>query len=185
MRRIASLLTGLALSNQHTAVLFVVPLGARALSIAAPSLKKRPREVVVLGLYGLTGLSPYAYLPLATPKARWLGPRPTLWGFMHHFLRRDYGTLRLYSGRVGSGESLMERIEAWYTSVSYVQGPYLMLYRPGSDGWPACSCTPPLPDMCDDASSQGGGKKSAQAQDGARSRSIINRGAPRRGPSEV
>ena len=168
--RIASLLTGLALSNQHTAILFVVPLGARALSIAAPTLKKRPREVIILGLYGLLGLSPYAYLPLSKPKQGGWGHVRSIKGFMHHFLRRDYGTLRLYSGRVGSGESLMERVEAWYTSVSFVQGPLpyalpvlalfgacLLLYVP-----------PPQQELCDDASSQGGGKRSAKARRRAR-----------------
>ena len=167
--RIASLLTGLALSNQHTAILFIVPLGARALSIATPQLKKRPREVIVLGLYGLTGLSPYAYLPLSKPKQGGWGHVRTLRGFMHHFLRRDYGTLRLYSGRVGSGESLMERIQAWYTSISYVQGPLpyalpvlallgslLLLYLP-----------PPQQQIADDVSSQGG-RKSAKARRRAR-----------------
>ena len=167
--RIASLLTGLALSNQHTAVLFVVPLGARALSIAAPTLKKRPREVVVLGLYGLAGLSPYAYLPLSKPKQGGWGHVRSLRGFMHHFLRRDYGTLRLYSGRVGSGEGLDERIWAWYTSVSMVQGPgpYVL---PVLALLGVCLLLGlPLPEQqfADDASSQGG-RKSAKARRRAR-----------------
>ena len=78
--------------------------------------------------------------------------------------------MRLYSGRVGSGEGLDERIWAWYASVSFVQGPLpyalpvlallgacLLLYLPQ-----------PQQELCDDASSQGGGKKSAKARRRAR-----------------
>ena len=147
-----------------------MPLGARALSIASVQLRKRPRELIILGVYGLVGLSPYAYLPLATPKQGGWGHVRTVRGFIHHFLRRDYGTLRLYSGRVGSGESLTERIEAWYTSISMVQGPF-MYALPALALIGACLLLyvpPPLPELCDDASSQGGGKRSAKARRRAR-----------------
>ena len=86
----------------------------------------------------LTGLSPYAYLPLATPKGGWGHVQSAEASCI--IFKKDYGTLRLYSGRVGSGESLEERIWAWYTSVSLSRAlPYAL---PVLALWvPVYSCT--------------------------------------------
>lgn len=152
----AALLTGLALSNQHTAVLFAVPLAGRAFMIAAPYLRKKPKEVFILGLWGLLGLSPYVYLPLTTAKQGSWGHVRSLRGFVHHFLRRDYGTLRLYSGRVGSGESVYERMWAWYVNVATIQGPaphLLPLLALGGVVLLTCLQPPQQPQCNDDASS--------------------------------
>lgn len=49
---------------------------------------------------GLLGLTPYAYLPMASPRAlhgSW-GEVDSLRGFLVHVLRQEYGTFRLFSG---------------------------------------------------------------------------------------
>ena len=128
--RIASLLTGLALSNQHTAVLFVVPLGARVIN-SSPITKKETAEVVVLGLYGLTGLSPYAYLPLATPKAGGWGHVRTLGVLCITFCAGTTGRC----GCIGTGRV---RESLWSASRRgirlFLSRAALMRCRAGSDG---------------------------------------------------
>lgn len=129
-----ALISGLALSNQHTAVLYVAPLSAWVmfqLLIGRCRIHTRPwprRATKTLALAGLflVGLSPYAYLPIAARHA----PRPGSWGdvatwdgFWHHLRRGDYGSLRLYSGRTGGGgQGLVERLWRWGTNFTSVQG---------------------------------------------------------------
>ena len=81
--------------------------------------------MVNLGLWGLLGLSPYAYLPLAA----YFNPTPGGWGHVtsaaglwHHLRRGDYGSLRLYSGGSGS-EGTRERIARWFDDWAERQAP--------------------------------------------------------------
>ena len=130
-----ALVSGLALSNQHTAVLFVAPLSlwvmvqlvtSRCRFHAAHAWRRLALEMVVLAGLFMLGLTPYAYLPLAAIHA----PRPGSWGdvttsrgLWHHLRRGDYGSLRLYSGNAGGGgQGLMERLKIWLWDISLVQG---------------------------------------------------------------
>lgn len=115
--RWGALCCGLALSNQHTSILFVVPLVIWMLIL----LGNRPLELARLGALFLIGLLPYAYLPLSAtnnPKPGSWGNVSTLRGFMHHLMRRDYGTLRLYSGKTDAAESLGNRLTAYLTNLT-------------------------------------------------------------------
>lgn len=143
--------SGLALSNQHTAVLYVVPLAAWVMLQLVTSRchrsnalqRQRPQqdqhqhpwrrlfwETMILVAFFLLGLVPYAFLPLAAKHF----PRPGSWGnvatwggFLHHLLRGDYGSLRLYSGNAGSGgggggQDCFNRLWSWLRDLSFVQG---------------------------------------------------------------
>lgn len=110
--RKGAVICGLALSNQHTAILFVVPMVAWMLTLVEPS------EIWRLASLFLIGLAPYAYLPLHISKPGEWGDVSTFQGFVHHFLRRDYGTLRLYSGKASSSEDLVQRLAAYAGDVA-------------------------------------------------------------------
>lgn len=138
-----ALVSGLALSNQHTAVLYVAPLAGWVMLQLVTSHCRRSdaaqshltpwrgilRETVVLAAFFFLGLSPYAFLPLAAIRA----PKPGSWGnvatwrgLLHHLRRGDYGSLRLYSGKVGGGgdggQDFLERLWTWLSDLSSVQG---------------------------------------------------------------
>ncbi|KAJ8599309.1 hypothetical protein CTAYLR_005324 [Chrysophaeum taylorii] len=128
--RRGALWCGLALTNQHTAILFVVPMVVWMLVVLRDELRRRPQELVLLGTLVALGLAPYAYLPLRAA----LHPRPGSWGdvtsirgFFHHLLRKDYGTLRLYSGSAGASEGLGPRLRAYGRDVAYRQSSIRML----------------------------------------------------------
>ena len=105
-RRIGVFCCALALTNQHTAVLFVAPLAAIVL---AHSLPTTGLEWFKLFLIGLLGLSPYAYLPFAVGKPGSWGNAATLDGFLTHIMRSEYGTFSL-SPMKGQSEGMVERI---------------------------------------------------------------------------
>ncbi|CAM9235874.1 unnamed protein product [Ectocarpus sp. 13 AM-2016] len=125
-----ALVSGLALSNQHTAVLYVAPLAAWVMfqlvtsrcrqyhtthqqrqQQGHPQQKRQlhpwrrlSSETFLLAAVFLLGLAPYAFLPLAAKRAPKRGSwgNVTTWrGFLHHIRRGDYGSLRLYSGKTG------------------------------------------------------------------------------------
>lgn len=136
-----ALVSGLALSNQHTAVLFVVPLAAwvvfqlftsRSRLHSADTTgpwRRLALDMAVLALAFLLGLAPYAYLPLAAqraPKRGSWGDVATWSGLWHHLRRGDYGSLKLYSGGAGGDngdyQDLVNRLQKWFRDVSSVQG---------------------------------------------------------------
>eukprot|EP00752_Nemacystus_decipiens_P006962 g6246.t2 len=163
-----ALVSGLALSNQHTAVLYVAPLAgwvmlqlvtSRCRQFNAAQSSRAPwrglfRDTVLLAGSFFLGLTPYAFLPLAAnlaPKPGSWGNVATLWGLLHHVRRGDYGSLRLYSGKVRSGgdgsQDCLERLRIWFSDLSSAQGLggvvpalatlgllYLLLFAPRKEG---------------------------------------------------
>lgn len=130
-----ALLSGLCLSNQHTSVLYVAPLAGWVMAQLATSRcrfhpahpwRRLARETSVLAALFVTGLMPYAYLPLAGK----YGPKPGSWGdvatwsgLLHHVRRGDYGTLKLYSGRAeGDAQGFLNRVQMWLSNLSWTQG---------------------------------------------------------------
>jgi hypothetical protein len=123
---------GLALTNQHTIVLYEAPLMLWMAWLLRHHLATN--TLVVLGkLAGafFAGLTPYLYLPLSAilyPESKgpsW-GNVDTWSGFLHHFLRKDYGTLQLYSGSSGkNAEGFQVRTHAYIKDVTYTQGLYI------------------------------------------------------------
>lgn len=96
--RQGAFLCGLALCNQHTIVLFEIPIIAFVLWTKRRSLDGR--ELLSLSSAFLVGLLPYAYMPLTmvwNPQPGSWGDVTTLRGFFHHVRRGDYGTFRLFS----------------------------------------------------------------------------------------
>lgn len=130
-----ALVSGLSLSNQHTSVLYVVPLaGWVMVQLATSRCRFHPTrpwrrlavETSILAALFVVGLMPYTYLPLAGI----YGPKPGSWGdvatwsgLLHHLRRGDYGTLRLYSGRAeGGGQGFLDRVLMWFSNLSSAQG---------------------------------------------------------------
>jgi hypothetical protein len=94
------LLAGLGLSN-HLTIVLVAPLGLWAAVREAREAKDSPRRVIAVlaGIGGLVlGLTPYVQLVISARHAGWTwGGTGTASGAWHHFLRSEYGTLRLQS----------------------------------------------------------------------------------------
>jgi hypothetical protein len=144
---VGAFVCGLALCNQHTIILYEVPLILWMLFLNRFMLMKQPMRLIKLGVLFLLGLTPYLYMPvIATVK-----PEPGSWGhvttfsgFLHHFLRKDYGTFQLFSGNGGKPtESMLERNIAYAHDFWQEQGLMvsvvlvvagLLLYRAESNG---------------------------------------------------
>jgi len=103
---------GLSLTNQHTSIFFILPIVLWVLFVGRRFLLpyRIPHLIVCFGL----GLIPYLYLFVAArnaPPGSW-GDTSNWEGFVHHFLRREYGTFRLYSGDDGTSNQLA--LALWY-----------------------------------------------------------------------
>ena len=86
-------------------------------------------------------------------------------GFLHHFLRKDYGTFQLFSGNSGQQTAgLLARTIAYLSDVLRVQGMWVVL--PLSMGGICCLLTPLL-------SRRGGGRKSTSQAQSTRRRSAV------------
>jgi hypothetical protein len=114
---------GLALTNQHTAVFFVVPfalwtlLASTSSSLPGAGSLLRLHRLVLLGTCGLLGLSPYLYLVVqGGPEAAWgsWGDQRTVRGFFTHLLRREYGTFRLANAPATSHAEFLFRLQLYF-----------------------------------------------------------------------
>jgi len=126
---IGSFCCGLALCNQHTAVLFEIPLivwilgtlVARGGHTLLPLLRRLTSAFVM-------GLTPYLYLPVQSvyfPKQTDWGDSSTLGGFFRHFRRADYGSFQLYSGDTGTGNAgMLGRTALYLRDVRDAQASY-------------------------------------------------------------
>ncbi|CAM9699721.1 unnamed protein product [Choristocarpus tenellus] len=129
-----ALTCGLALSNQHTAVLCILPLAlwvAWQLSVCRCRHHPKPWRTLTVDLSCLTisffmGITPYAYLPLAahiSPQSGSWGDVTNWSGLLHHIRRGDYGSFRLYSGSLAEGQHLLlRRLTLWGVNLSARQG---------------------------------------------------------------
>ena len=126
--KLGALVCGLALCNQHTIVLYEVPLIMYMAFLLRPRLIAKPVNTCLwLGGAFFLGLSPYFYLYIAgmSPKHGSWGHLSTISGFVHHFLRRDYGTFKLFSGEQGrNAEGFSARNKAYFEDATNVQGLY-------------------------------------------------------------
>lgn len=121
---------GLALCNQHTIVLYVVPLVLWMLFLQRHTFLEKPSLLVWHGVMFLAGFGFYIYLPAAAvlnPTAGSWGDVSSVSGFMHHFLRKDYGTFQLFSGSGGkTSEGFSERTMAYLEDATITQGLYII-----------------------------------------------------------
>ena len=122
---IGAFICGLALCNQHTIVLFEVPLILWMLFLLRNHILHDYSVLIKLSVSFLFGILPYAYLPIAAliaPKPGSWGQVDTFNGFLHHVLRRDYGTFQLFSGEQGkSAEGFSARNDAYLLDFSGTQ----------------------------------------------------------------
>ena len=130
-----ALVIGLGLSNQHTLIFYALPLVAWIISLDPRTLLSRRVFPSLIGC-GLLGLTPYLYLPLAGRSAAFgaWGEVDSWEGFLTHFLRKEYGTFRLYSGNEGSqvGDQLVQALVLYCGNLQlesslYVGGPLALV----------------------------------------------------------
>lgn len=94
---IGAFIAGLAMSNQHTSILFIIPIAIWVvLRWPRGALRYAPLTAMCIAV----GLLPYMVLPLSMrASTQWLftawGATNTWQGFVAHFLRADYGTFTL------------------------------------------------------------------------------------------
>lgn len=123
---------GLAIANQHAAILVLAPLSTFALwFLNKESLLSGRSMVAWAGLWLPLGLSPYAYLIVSS-----LNPQPGSWGdlssmrgVVRHVLREEYGTLRLGIAPPNAEGALERIIEYLFDSTQQTMfcGPLLAL----------------------------------------------------------
>ena len=125
-----AMVCGVAFTNQHTIVLYEIPLISYMLLVMHRRLVASPMLTVMIGLAFLAGFSLYVYMPysqLTKPEDGSWGHVTTLSGLLHHFLRRDYGTLQLFSGEAGrQTEGMWVRHAAYLTDVTAAQGLFVV-----------------------------------------------------------
>ena len=101
---VGALVAGLALTHQHTIVLFLLP----TFVWLAPHRWSARLWVSAL-VAGCLGLSPYAFLALSSrdgwARFSW-GDQSTINGFLTHLFRAEYGTFRLASSHFGDPSAL-------------------------------------------------------------------------------
>jgi hypothetical protein len=129
---------GLALSNHHTILFVVAPLGAWLLWAGRRELL-RPRPLGAMAALFVAGLSPYLVLASggrAGAVVSW-GETGSWTGFWTHVLRRDYGALRVAGGAGGAqpaatmaawGSDLFREL-AWYGAPLALAGLVLSIRR--------------------------------------------------------
>eukprot|EP01063_Lacrimia_lanifica_P035776 TRINITY_DN6909_c0_g2_i4.p1 TRINITY_DN6909_c0_g2~~TRINITY_DN6909_c0_g2_i4.p1 ORF type:complete len:722 (+),score=199.25 TRINITY_DN6909_c0_g2_i4:69-2234(+) len=113
---LGAFLCGLALTNQHTSVLYVVPWAAWVFANEWRAWVRRPGRCGALGVAFAVGLLPYVYLPVSAA----VNPNPNSWGavasaqgFADHFFRKDYGTFSLASQHADYSKTSANWARAW------------------------------------------------------------------------
>lgn len=118
---LSAFVCGIAMCNQHTSILLILPMALLVFYAHLPFLSVRSSILYLFA--GLLGLSLYLHMPLA--HKYWRGPgswgdTTTLSGFIRHLLRADYGTFRLLA-REGVTENFLERTFLWLKDLCTVQ----------------------------------------------------------------
>jgi len=134
--RLGALAVGLGFSNQHAIVFYSLPIVLTVIINDASSHANVTDASFFMQLVacGLAGLMPYALMHWSASRGNlaqlgsW-GDQRTISGLIKHFLRREYGTFRLYSGSDASYTSLFTWVQlyAWNLSENFlVVGPLLV-----------------------------------------------------------
>lgn len=122
LARLGAFCIGLGLSNQHTLIFYAFPLVLCILYTGRARLFN-PSTFLSLVMCGLLGLTPYIYLPIAGREAAFgaWGEMDTVDGFLTHFLRKEYGTFRLYSGNENSqmGDQLWQALYLYVQNLTF------------------------------------------------------------------
>lgn len=109
---LGSFLCGLAATNQHTTVFYIVPIVLFILyNLYQHQLINGKLILQLIGCL-LLGMSPYIYLPIRSgykPIGSW-GNQTTISGFFTHLLRSEYGTFQLAATDIGQNISLNHKL---------------------------------------------------------------------------
>jgi len=119
---LGSFLSGVAMTNQHTSVLLILPVVVHV--FYKSSILSKPKQLLISTLSFMVGISLYVLLPyfaITNPHAGSWGDVTSLPGFIHHFLRRDYGTMRLFSGDDSASEGMLARTWWWLSDFATTQ----------------------------------------------------------------
>ncbi len=137
---LGAFLCGMSLTNQHISVLLVFPLILWVMHVTklCGVFQKKNKEssmnqvhqnvspLVLAGIYFFSGL---VALYITMPIFSLLYPHPGSWGdvtsfggFIRHLSRKDYGSLRLYSGNDNGSECAWERFLLWVKDFMWSQG---------------------------------------------------------------
>lgn len=119
---IGAFLCGLSMTNQHTSILLILPVVSYVLYQS--TIFRRPGLLMASAAAFLLGMSPYIALPIMAhlyPHAGSWGDVTSFDGFLHHFLRRDYGTYRLFSGDDSGSEGMVVRTSSWANDFAFSQ----------------------------------------------------------------
>jgi len=110
---------GLGLSNHHTLIFFVIPIGLWVLFHHKILLRSK-NFLILLGLFFL-GFSPYLYMPFAAakiPMISW-GRVQNFSGVWDHFLRKDFGTFQLSNTYLGKDSQFFKAV--FYYAINILQ----------------------------------------------------------------
>lgn len=127
---VGAFVCGLAMTNQHTTVLYVGPT-----VLVVTFFLWRGRHLNFQSIVGLSrclvlGMSPYIYLPISASfkgQDSW-GDQRSLSGFLHHFLRREYGTFQLAADGTSEDPGMWPRLLVYFKVLheeSLYVAPYL------------------------------------------------------------
>ncbi|POM67008.1 Hypothetical protein PHPALM_17053 [Phytophthora palmivora] len=119
---------GLAMCNQHTIVLFEVPIITWVLWTRRQTLWWK-EFAHFTGAFAF-GLMPYIYMPITAiwnPQPGSWGDVTTLTGLIHHIRRADYGTFRLYASNEAN-EGLWTRLYLYIVDLLDREIPYQLVF---------------------------------------------------------
>jgi len=127
--RLGAFWCGLALCNQHTAILFEIPLISWILVQEHQSGRVDLAKLREWSILFLLGLSLYLYLPISASFNRqpgsW-GDPASFGGFVHHVRRGDYGTFRLFSKPKQGDLDMFGRLHLYFEDLQWQQGALLI-----------------------------------------------------------
>jgi len=111
-------ISGLAMSNQHTALLFILPIATYVIVMLTRMLPQDNKIDTLLSTLGklalcfIGGLVPYLYMAISSqsPTPGTWGDQTTLSGFFRHILRAEYGSFSLAGGEFSEIEGLLTRL---------------------------------------------------------------------------
>lgn len=115
---IGAVVVGLGLSNQHTSILFAIPLVLLVLSQKPITVQLVIKSSICFTL----GLLPYLLLLFSDTHAGSWGDTTNIQGLFKHFFRREYGTFRLSPNDFKHMEGFMERnVQFMYDTLEQYQ----------------------------------------------------------------
>jgi hypothetical protein len=112
----------LALSNQHTISLLIMPVALYVTFSLRHHLAQHPAELLLWIAAFIAGMSPY--ILLAALSSQWSdelyswGDTSSASGLLTHFLRQEYGTFDLISGFARSSEGLIKGLSTYLITTS-------------------------------------------------------------------